>query len=148
MWINLENSRDKISVVGVETALVSIAEVPKHLKKKRHFTKQKSSSMADEIERAALICARAKASIESMFEEVRMGKAISIEHADEIVQEISYSFMRNPHALINLARLKTADDYTYMHRWLSARLWLRFHIISIWMKTRHTKQAWPDCYLT
>jgi putative nucleotidyltransferase with HDIG domain len=31
------------------------------------------------------------------------------------VDEISSSVMRNPGALISLARLKTADDYTYMH---------------------------------
>jgi putative nucleotidyltransferase with HDIG domain len=75
----------------------------------------KASSMNDEIQRAAKICARAKKSVQSMFEETRMGKAISVDHAGEIVQDISYSVMRNPNALISLARLKTADDYTYMH---------------------------------
>jgi putative nucleotidyltransferase with HDIG domain len=50
-----------------------------------------------------------------MFQEVRMGKAISAEAAGELVDEISSSVMRNPGALISLARLKTADDYTYMH---------------------------------
>jgi putative nucleotidyltransferase with HDIG domain len=50
-----------------------------------------------------------------MFQEVRMGKAISSEAAGELVDEISSSVMRNPGALISLARLKTADDYTYMH---------------------------------
>jgi len=44
-----------------------------------------------------------------------MGKAISAEAANELVDEISSSVMRNPGALISLARLKTADDYTYMH---------------------------------
>ncbi len=32
-----------------------------------------------------------------------------------MVEEISDSLTRNPGALISLARLKTADDYTYMH---------------------------------
>jgi len=44
-----------------------------------------------------------------------MGKAIDHEAAGELVEEISSSVMRNPGALISLARLKTADDYTYMH---------------------------------
>ena len=35
--------------------------------------------------------------------------------AGELVDEISSSVQRNPGALISLARLKTADDYTYMH---------------------------------
>ncbi|MGP1682259.1 MAG: HD-GYP domain-containing protein, partial [Giesbergeria sp.] len=35
--------------------------------------------------------------------------------AQSLVEEISDSVARNPTALISLARLKTADDYTYMH---------------------------------
>ena len=44
-----------------------------------------------------------------------MGKAIEAEAAAPLVEEISNSVMRNPGALISLARLKTADDYTFMH---------------------------------
>jgi len=72
-------------------------------------------SMAEEVQRAAKICAKSKEAVVSMFQEVRMGKAISAEAANELVDEISSSVMRNPGALISLARLKTADDYTYMH---------------------------------
>lgn len=72
-------------------------------------------SMKEEVERAAKICAKSKAAVVSMFREVRMGKTISAEAANELVDEISSSVMRNPGALISLARLKTADDYTYMH---------------------------------
>jgi putative nucleotidyltransferase with HDIG domain len=50
-----------------------------------------------------------------MFHEVRMGKAVDSSAAGELVEEIASSVMRNPGALISLARLKTADDYTYMH---------------------------------
>jgi len=75
----------------------------------------KQVSMAEEVKRAAKICAKSKEAVVSMFQEVRMGKAISAEAANELVDEISSSVMRNPGALISLARLKTADDYTYMH---------------------------------
>ena len=71
--------------------------------------------MAEEVKRAAKICANGKAAVVSMFQEVRMGNAISAEAAGELVDEISSSVLRNPGALISLARLKTADDYTYMH---------------------------------
>jgi putative nucleotidyltransferase with HDIG domain len=50
-----------------------------------------------------------------MFREARMGKAIKAKDALPLVEEISYSVMRNPGALISIARLKTAGDYTYMH---------------------------------
>jgi putative nucleotidyltransferase with HDIG domain len=72
-------------------------------------------SLKEEVERAVKICAKSKQAVVSMFQEVRMGKAISAEAAGELVDEISSSVMRNPGALISLARLKTADDYTYMH---------------------------------
>ena len=70
---------------------------------------------AQEAARAVNICAHAKQAVTSMFEEARMGKALSGSDALEIVEEISNSVMRNPSALISLARLKNKDDYTYMH---------------------------------
>jgi len=44
-----------------------------------------------------------------------MGNAVEVGGAKLLVEEISNSVSRNPGALISLARLKTADDYTYMH---------------------------------
>jgi HD-GYP domain-containing protein (c-di-GMP phosphodiesterase class II) len=73
------------------------------------------TSFSEEIRQAAKICGTAKEAVVSMFKEVRMGKAIDAAAAGEMVDEISASVMRNPGALISLARLKTADAYTYMH---------------------------------
>ncbi|MDR3351666.1 MAG: HD-GYP domain-containing protein [Zoogloeaceae bacterium] len=73
------------------------------------------ASLREEVARAAKICARAKESVTSMFMEARMGNAIEAEQAEPLVHEISNSVQRNPGALISLARLKTADNYTYMH---------------------------------
>jgi len=72
-------------------------------------------SAAIEIERAARICLDSKAAVVSMFEEVRMGNAVDVGGARQLVEDISDSISRNPGAIISLARLKTADDYTYMH---------------------------------
>lgn len=70
---------------------------------------------AAEFARAAKICAQSKRAVTSMFQEARMGKAVDTAGAQKLVEEISASVSRNPNALISLARLKTADDYTYMH---------------------------------
>lgn len=72
-------------------------------------------SASEEFARAAKICAQAKRAVTSMFQEARMGKAVDTAGAKMLVEEISASVSRNPNALISLARLKTADDYTYMH---------------------------------
>lgn len=74
-----------------------------------------SVSMDAEMGRAAQIVGKSKTAVFSMFSEARMGKAIEAEQAMPLVEEIANSVMRNPGALIGLARLKTADDYTYMH---------------------------------
>ncbi|GAB4402862.1 MAG: cyclic di-GMP phosphodiesterase [Rhodoferax sp.] len=70
---------------------------------------------AQELERAARICLQSRRAVMSMFEEVRMGKAVDMGGARQMVEEITDSVARNPGAIISLARLKTADDYTYMH---------------------------------
>lgn len=72
-------------------------------------------SMAQEVARAAKICAKAKEAVSSMFNEARMGNALNTADAMPLVEEISKSVSRNPGAVISLARLKTKDDYTYMH---------------------------------
>ena len=72
-------------------------------------------SIEHEMERAALICSHSKQAMVSMFEEVRMGNSVDVGGARDLVEEISESVMRNPSALISLARLKTVDDYTYLH---------------------------------
>ncbi|MDP2695049.1 MAG: HD-GYP domain-containing protein [Gallionella sp.] len=71
--------------------------------------------IVQEATRAIKICAKSKQAVTSMFNEARMGKALSADDALPIVEEISTSVMRNPGALIGLARLKNKDDYTYMH---------------------------------
>jgi len=68
-----------------------------------------------EWQRAAAICRAADGAVRSMFAEARMGRAIDQEVARQVAQDITDSVTRNGGALISLARLKTADGYTYMH---------------------------------
>jgi putative nucleotidyltransferase with HDIG domain len=73
------------------------------------------TTLEHEREQAAKIIASSRNAIASMFKDLRMGKAIETAAVMPIVEEISASVARNVHALISLVRLKTADDYTYMH---------------------------------
>ena len=68
-----------------------------------------------EIERATKICSQARQAVVSMFEEARMGNCVNVGGAKQLVDDINDSVTRNPGALISLARLKSVDDYTYMH---------------------------------
>ena len=73
------------------------------------------TDMHTELRQAAAICNKSKDAVVSMFSEARMGRAVDADGAQNLVAEISDSVTRNPGALISLARLKTADDYTFMH---------------------------------
>ena len=76
---------------------------------------RKPADRHSELKMAAAICVKSKEAVVSMFNEARMGRAVDSAGAQSLVEEISDSVTRNPGALISLARLKTADDYTYMH---------------------------------
>jgi putative nucleotidyltransferase with HDIG domain len=72
-------------------------------------------SFDDELKQAAAVCNRGRAAVMSMFSEARMGRTIDHQGCVALVEDISASVRRNPGALVSLARLKTQDDYSYMH---------------------------------
>ena len=73
------------------------------------------TTAAVEYARASRICVKSKQAVMAMFDSARSGQPVNTELATLLVQEISDSVQRNPDAMISLARLKTADNYTYMH---------------------------------
>ncbi|MGB5559002.1 MAG: HD-GYP domain-containing protein [Paracoccaceae bacterium] len=112
VWIDISKGADVAATVVVNDPVIPVAPLPAH---NTPEAAPKPVSRMEELKRAAMICQQAKKAVVSMFREVRMGNAINAEAAGELVDEISSSVVRNPGALISLARLKTADDYTYMH---------------------------------
>lgn len=68
-----------------------------------------------EVERAAAVVNRSRQQVMNLFGEARLGKAVDAEQCLPLVEEVANSVARNPSALISLARLKTKDDYTYLH---------------------------------
>ncbi|NWB31340.1 HD-GYP domain-containing protein [Pseudomonas gingeri] len=114
VWIDLSKGADTPTPVSQEApcesaAVVRIAPLPAPKPERARLT------MSEEMVRAANVCARSKAAVTQMFGDLRMGRVVHLDHVADMVQEISDSLMRHPDALINLARLKSADEYTYMH---------------------------------
>jgi putative nucleotidyltransferase with HDIG domain len=108
VMIDISKGLDIAEPVEPEPAPVAAKSAPAHVVEPK-------VSLEAEMGRAAKICATARSAVSSMFQEARMGKAIDATHALPVVEEISSSVLRNPGALIGLARLKNKDDYTYMH---------------------------------
>ncbi|MCC7410288.1 MAG: HD-GYP domain-containing protein [Gammaproteobacteria bacterium] len=98
-----------------ETAAEARARNEQELLTKAVAQPDSRTDLQAELQRASRICSRGKTAVVSMFQEARMGRAVETRALEPLVEEISASVMRNPSALISLARLKTADDYTYMH---------------------------------
>lgn len=85
-------------------------------KPKPALTKAKPRpSVYQELSKAKDLCSQSHSAVMDMFREARMGSVISGDAANSVVDQITESVVRHPHALIGLARLKTADDYTYLH---------------------------------
>jgi putative nucleotidyltransferase with HDIG domain len=116
VWIDISKGIDVATTMPATTVEESEEAVTEALiAAADHVELPTQVSMAEEVKRAARVCAKSREAVVSMFQEARMGKAIDAEAAGEMVDEISSSVLRNPGALISLARLKDADDYTYMH---------------------------------
>ena len=126
VWIDISKGSDVwplttagelLSADGVEPGSAQAPEAGQQALAGR-FTGNASRApvpIAEELERATLICAAGREAVTSMFQEARMGNTVDAEAISDLVEEISNSVARNSSALISLARLKTVDDYTYMH---------------------------------
>lgn len=116
VWIDCRKGVDVLPGEAVVSSAESEAQVDAELAvAAREVRQTERIPSAAEFSRAAKIVARSRQAVTSMFEEARMGKAVDASGARRLTEEISDSVSRNPGALISLARLKTADDYTYMH---------------------------------
>ncbi|HVW68503.1 MAG TPA: HD-GYP domain-containing protein [Steroidobacteraceae bacterium] len=71
--------------------------------------------LSDELQEAARLRERSAQAMRHMFSEARLGKAIEPGVCVSLVDDVVESINRHPDALLSLARLKTADEYTYMH---------------------------------
>ena len=116
VWIDCSKGRDLPAGEPLVSEAESEAQVDAELASAADAEREVArTSLTAEFTRAAKIVAKSRQAVTSMFEEARMGKAVDTHGAQRLVEEISDSVSRNPGAVISLARLKTADDYTFMH---------------------------------
>ena len=76
---------------------------------------RKRISLEQEVERSNAIKEHARVEISSLYQQARLGNAITTGHLGPLVSDISDSVLRNPGVFISLSRLKNKDDYTYLH---------------------------------
>jgi putative nucleotidyltransferase with HDIG domain len=115
VWINTDKGLGADEIVPGKTLSDIERETDAMLQSAARPRRTEKTSMAAEVKIAQKVCARAKDAVITMFNDARMGKAIEVDNAQALVEEISESVLRQPHALISLARLKNSNEYTYMH---------------------------------
>lgn len=109
-WIDVSKGQD----IQADKAPAPAAATPvKH--EPAAAPKRERRPLSEELQEAARLRARSAQAMRKMFAEVRLGKAIEPGECVVLVDEVVESINRHPDALLSLARLKTADEYTYMH---------------------------------
>lgn len=79
-----------------------------------------------EVERARSILRQGKALVTGLFSDARLGKLTVTQDVLALVSDISRSVERNHVTLINMARLKSRDEYTYLHSVAVCALMINF----------------------
>lgn len=69
----------------------------------------------EELVRAKEIKREAKETIHNIMEDIRFGNPIKKDKVEHVVMKMVSSIFRNQNALISLGRIRTVDEYTYMH---------------------------------
>jgi len=108
-WIDISKGQD----VGAAKPQPAASPAPKP--EQPAPIKRDRVPLSQELQEAARLRARSAQAMRKMFAEVRLGKAIEPGECVALVDDVVESINRHPDALLSLARLKTADEYTYMH---------------------------------
>lgn len=109
----IEPSEDDSDKIPVLDKVVNANPAPTHNFKS--LSEVKPTSILHERAQAMRVISSTRVAISAMFKDVRMGNAISTEGAEAVVDEIAQSVFRNQSALVSLVRLKTKEDFTYLH---------------------------------
>lgn len=110
-WIDVSEG-DDVAATPPATTIVQPAASPAPAPATKPIVRK---SMADELQNASIVLKRSKSAVNSLFAEARMGNAVDTSGCKPLVDDIVESVDHNADALISLCRLKTADEYTYMH---------------------------------
>jgi HD-GYP domain-containing protein (c-di-GMP phosphodiesterase class II) len=73
------------------------------------------TTMAEELQRAANVRRQAVGLVREVMQDARLGKAVELDRVTPVVENITASILRNPGALMGLLRIKSKDDYTFLH---------------------------------
>ncbi|MCU0951142.1 MAG: HD-GYP domain-containing protein [Burkholderiaceae bacterium] len=117
VWIDTARGRDVDEGSG---AALSRAQADQHVEQTLQRaaaapTAPPAADLQSEFEQARRLVGEARPAVISMFNHARLGRAVDLQGAAALVDRIRGAVRRSPTAVISVARLKRADEYTFMH---------------------------------
>ena len=79
------------------------------------FNRLTPRERAAEVRKASGTIKRSRAAVMALFEDARLGNSIKTKKLAPLVKQISRSVNIDPTIILNIARMKTTDEYTYLH---------------------------------
>ncbi len=75
----------------------------------------KRVSLKEEIANAREVKQEAKQTVQRVMEDIRLGKQLDAEKVDNVIGKMVDSIFQNQDALLSLGRIKTVNEYTFLH---------------------------------
>ncbi len=104
------DAEDGASAASVDAALARQLEIAAQA-----AHKETRVSAVEEAERARRLYRESTAVVRNLMEATRIGRQVDIAALDPLAERMVQSAFRNPHALAGISRIKTKDEYTFMH---------------------------------
>jgi len=115
VWIDLSRGRAAERCITAEEPVPAAETEPVAVYIPPPVAADSAVTMQSEMAQAQKICVAAKGPVMAMFGDARLGKTIDAQSTIPLVNDIAGSLNRHPAALLSVARLKSHDDYTYLH---------------------------------
>ncbi|MCL2589415.1 MAG: HD-GYP domain-containing protein [Betaproteobacteria bacterium] len=125
--IDSENTLQKLLVLGegeisIDTSRGADVEEPRPAPanppappKEEAPPAPRPTRLGEERQHAKKLHTEANRIVHNMMKDIRMGRQITVEHVEPVVERIVDSIFRQQDALLPLAQLKNHDDYTFQH---------------------------------
>jgi len=122
--LKVKNSRIEVAYIDIEKGVdidkskTSKKKEPAEQKsthKKRKIKFEQKTNGKEEAAVAINIYKEATSVIRNMMEDVRLGKQVEVESIEPHAEKMIQSVIRNQHAFSGITRIKSKDEYTFMH---------------------------------
>jgi HD-GYP domain-containing protein (c-di-GMP phosphodiesterase class II) len=113
VYIDTERGRDIDAGVSLEQVEAAIDERLQAAQEEDTGRSRVPATM--EMERARVLYRETTSVVRNLMAAARSGRQVDVAALDPLAERMVQSAFRNPHALSGISRIKTKDEYTFMH---------------------------------